>query len=388
MLVGFLAAPIGLVDFARAGAESRPFLPRLANAMGQAPGGGLANAEVAMEFHAGDALEAGREQVNCHGSSAVAEFGALRQGAGLGREVLAALPAAERLGLDVGGDAPTAEPAQKPDAAAAVEGWEPPLEEPRPTQAQKPDAAAAVEGVPRGTSRRMRVQPVLRAVPGVEGAAVAGDAAREQGWGEAVRGLRRADGDGVQLGERCCFQIRSAESFTFAFAGQECSACCQRRIPEPEMRPSLGFAPMPKAQAGRTKPWLTLLSAVVAFKLATAESGNSLRDKQENNSSAERAAQVFVAVMGRVRTATRKRTGTRARRSGSGRTCPCWDSSAGVSRFSFSDVFQGTYSRAIPDSLPEVPSAATISIPSLAGGTVPRIGRVAAQATVRIAYVG
>ena len=66
--------------------------------------------------------------------------------------------------------------------------------------AQEPDLAAAVAGVPRGAPGRVRVQPVLRAVPGVEGAAFADDAARAQGGGEAVRGLRRADGAGAGRG--------------------------------------------------------------------------------------------------------------------------------------------------------------------------------------------
>ena len=121
VLVVLLAAEIGLVDFDRAGTRVRPFGPRLAQAMGQVPSRGLADAEVAMEFHARDAFEAGREQVDGHGPGAVTELGALQQGAGLGREVLAALAAAVRLGLacgpglDVGGAAGRAADAVGPE---------------------------------------------------------------------------------------------------------------------------------------------------------------------------------------------------------------------------------------------------------------------------------
>ena len=59
----------------------------------------MPDAEVALQLHARHALEAGREQVKGHGPGAVAEFGALHQGAGLGREVLAAPATAVRLGL-------------------------------------------------------------------------------------------------------------------------------------------------------------------------------------------------------------------------------------------------------------------------------------------------
>ena len=47
--------------------------------------------------------------------------------------------------------------------------------------AYEPGAAPAMAEPPRGAPGRVRVQPVLRAVPGMEGAAVAGDAARTQG---------------------------------------------------------------------------------------------------------------------------------------------------------------------------------------------------------------
>ena len=68
-----------------------------------------------MQFHARDALEAGREQVDGHGPGAVAELGAMHQGAGLGREVLAALAAAVGLGLDVGGAAGRTAQAVRPE---------------------------------------------------------------------------------------------------------------------------------------------------------------------------------------------------------------------------------------------------------------------------------
>ena len=99
VLVAFLAAEIDLVDFDRPGGRVLPLGPSLANAMGKVPGGGLADTEVALRFHARDAPEAGREQVDGHGLGAVARLGALHQGPGLGREVLAALAAAVGLGL-------------------------------------------------------------------------------------------------------------------------------------------------------------------------------------------------------------------------------------------------------------------------------------------------
>ena len=82
--------------------------------------------------------------------------------------------------------------------------------------AAAPDLAAAVGGVPGGTAGRVRVQPVLRAVPAVEGAPGPGDAAGAQGRGEAVRGLRRADGAGAGSGQRrrcswrCWGRVRTA----------------------------------------------------------------------------------------------------------------------------------------------------------------------------------
>ena len=121
VLVAFLAAEIDLVDCDRPGGRVLPLGPSLANAMGKVPGGGLADAEVALQFHARDAPEAGREQVDGHGLGAVAELGAMHQGAGLGREVLAALAAAvglglaRALGLDVGGAAARAAHAVGPE---------------------------------------------------------------------------------------------------------------------------------------------------------------------------------------------------------------------------------------------------------------------------------
>ena len=100
--LAFLFIPvlgIGLVALARRGTRVRPFVPGLADPMGQMPGGGLPDAEVAMQLHARHALEAGREQENGHGPSVVAKFGSLHQGTGLGREVLAAPATAVRLGL-------------------------------------------------------------------------------------------------------------------------------------------------------------------------------------------------------------------------------------------------------------------------------------------------
>ena len=121
VLVACLAAEIGLVDFDRPGGRVLPLGPSLANAMGNVPGGGLADAEVALQFHARDAPEAGREQVDGHGLGAVAKLGAMHQGAGLGREVLAALAAAvglglaRALGLDIGGAAGRAAHAVGPE---------------------------------------------------------------------------------------------------------------------------------------------------------------------------------------------------------------------------------------------------------------------------------
>lgn len=56
--------------------------------MGQVPGAGLADAEVAMESDARDTPEAGRDQVAGHGPSQAAVLGALHQGTGLGPSVL------------------------------------------------------------------------------------------------------------------------------------------------------------------------------------------------------------------------------------------------------------------------------------------------------------
>ena len=50
VLVAFLAAEIGLVDFDRPGPRIRPFVPGLADPMGQVPGRGLPDAEVAMQL--------------------------------------------------------------------------------------------------------------------------------------------------------------------------------------------------------------------------------------------------------------------------------------------------------------------------------------------------
>ena len=121
LLVAFLAAEVGLVACNRPDAWVNPLVPGLVDAAGHVPGGGLPNAEVAMQLHARDALEAGREQVDGHGPSAVAELGAMHQSAGLGREVLAALAAAVGLGLaggpglDVGGAAGRAADAVGPE---------------------------------------------------------------------------------------------------------------------------------------------------------------------------------------------------------------------------------------------------------------------------------
>ena len=55
------------------------------------------------------------------------------------------------------------------------------------------DAAAAVGGAPGRASRRLRLQPVLRALPRLGGASVADHAADACGRREAVRRLRRHD---------------------------------------------------------------------------------------------------------------------------------------------------------------------------------------------------
>jgi len=119
--VAFLVPEVGLVACDRPDAWVNPLVPGLVDAAGHVPGGGLPNAEVAMQLHARDALEAGREQVNGHGPSAVAELGVVHQGAGLGGKVVAALPAAVGLGLaggpglDVGGAAGRAADTVRPE---------------------------------------------------------------------------------------------------------------------------------------------------------------------------------------------------------------------------------------------------------------------------------
>ena len=89
--------------------------------MDQVLGGGLADAEVAMQFHGRDALEAGRQQVDGHGPGAVAELGVIHQGAGLGREVFAALAAAVGLGLARGPGLDVAGAAGRPAHAVRPE---------------------------------------------------------------------------------------------------------------------------------------------------------------------------------------------------------------------------------------------------------------------------
>ncbi len=64
------------------------------------------------------------------------------------------------------------------------------------TAAARRDADAALVRIPGGQPRRVPVQPLVRALPGLGGPAVADHAAGPPGRGAAVRRLRRADSGG------------------------------------------------------------------------------------------------------------------------------------------------------------------------------------------------
>ena len=99
VLVAFLAADERLVDLDRAGEDALVILERLVDAVAQVPGGLLRDPEVAPELHAGDALDAGRHQVDGERPLAEPEIRGLHDGSGLDREILPARPAPEWLRL-------------------------------------------------------------------------------------------------------------------------------------------------------------------------------------------------------------------------------------------------------------------------------------------------
>ena len=99
MLVAFLAADVGFVDLDRPGEGSLVVLPRLANAMRQVSRGLLRDVHVAVQLHAGYALDPGREQVRRNRRpDLIAELGIGHDRSGANREALPASAATERHG--------------------------------------------------------------------------------------------------------------------------------------------------------------------------------------------------------------------------------------------------------------------------------------------------
>ena len=76
-----------------------PVVPVLPDAMQHLPCGLLGDFPVAMEFHARNPLQVCGYQIDCEGSLLVSELRSLHERPGLRREVLAAIAAAEWLGL-------------------------------------------------------------------------------------------------------------------------------------------------------------------------------------------------------------------------------------------------------------------------------------------------
>ncbi len=99
VLVPFLAAHVGLVHLYRATEQTLVRLPSLADAVGQVPSGLLGDAEVPVELHAGHTLEVGTHEIGREAPLAEGEVRSLHDRAGLYREVLVAVAAAEGLGL-------------------------------------------------------------------------------------------------------------------------------------------------------------------------------------------------------------------------------------------------------------------------------------------------
>ena len=91
-----LAADERLIGLYRAYERRVLALPRFPDAVRQMPRRLLRDVEIAVQLHAGRALESGRQQVDGDGPHTVSEVAVCHRRPGLGREELAAVAAAER----------------------------------------------------------------------------------------------------------------------------------------------------------------------------------------------------------------------------------------------------------------------------------------------------
>ena len=96
MLVPFLAADVGLIDFDRPLELLTLNCPRLADPVFQVPRRLLGNAQVSVQLHAGRSLDVGRHDVDCQCPLAVSQLGTVHKAVRLDAEILAAIAATER----------------------------------------------------------------------------------------------------------------------------------------------------------------------------------------------------------------------------------------------------------------------------------------------------
>ena len=104
VLVLPFATHVGLVNLDRTGERSTVFSPgpSLPDAVEHEPGGGLADADITVELHAGNALEAGQFQVDGNGPFAQGNLGVSQCRPGSDAKVLPAVGAPVRHGFSVG----------------------------------------------------------------------------------------------------------------------------------------------------------------------------------------------------------------------------------------------------------------------------------------------